>query len=136
MRTQTPQQQRRKVIHVNHFQSLILARVQCIAQCTSSPIINSQAAELINSYRVIWTAISQLVLHNSGALLNQSVPENYGANLHSVLLLLLACTALHCTYWDTPASSATVVYLRSTQATSHFKQLQPGVQCFQYFCFH
>lgn len=38
------------VIHINHFQSLILADIQCIAERTSSSIIDSQAAELINSY--------------------------------------------------------------------------------------
>lgn len=69
MRTRNPQR-RGEVLHVNHFQSLILARVQRTACCTSSPITHRQAAKLINSYGVIWTAITQLVLRNSGALLN------------------------------------------------------------------
>lgn len=47
------------------------------------------------------------MLHNSGALLNHTLPKekkkNHSANLHSMLLLLLACTAPH------PASPATGV---------------------------
>lgn len=85
---ENPQRRHGNAVHVNHFQSLILARAQCIAQYTSSPIINSQTAELINSYGVIWAAISQQVLHNSGALLNHSLCQKN----HSAKSALL-CTA-------------------------------------------
>lgn len=81
-----------KLTHVNHFQSLILARVQRITHCTFSPIINSWTAELINSYRVIWTVISQLVLHNSGALLNHSVCQKN----HSAKTCIVSCCCYCC----------------------------------------
>lgn len=49
-------------LYTHHFQALILARIQRRTPDTSSPIINSQAEKLINSYMVIWTVISLLVL--------------------------------------------------------------------------
>lgn len=134
MRTQNPKSNNSvaELYIKKHFQSLILARVQCMAQCTSSPIISSQAAELINSYRVIWTAISQLVLHNCGALLNNSLCQKSQCKPAQ----LLACTALHLL-----AHSSQICYCglssshaSSTQATCHFR-LQPRVQCFQNSCF-
>lgn len=131
MRPQNPQQQRGKVIHVHHFQALILARVQRRAPYTSSPIINSQAAKLINSYIVIWTAISQLVLHNSGALLHHSLCQKpaqcAAAGLHCTALHCNACTESQLCNGGLSCSRAC-----SMQATFDFKQ-QPRMQCFQYF---
>lgn len=140
MRAQNLQQQCSKVIHVNHFQSLILAHVQCIAQCTSSPIINSQAAELINSYRAIWTAISQLVLHNCGALLNRSLCQKKITVQTCTACCCwppLLCTALHLLGHSSQLCNCGLACSRASPMQSHISlKQQPRVQCFQYFCFH
>lgn len=132
MRPQNPQQHFGNVIHVHHFQALILARVQRRAPYTSSPIINSQAAKLINSYIVIWTAISQLVLHNSGALLHQSLCQKITVQTCTVCCCwpALHCTA--CTESQLCNGGLSCSRARSMQATFDFKQ-QPRMQCFQYF---
>lgn len=66
-------QQHSNVTHIKHLWALILARVQRSSQYTSFPIINSQAAKVINSYIIIWTGISQIVLHKKCAQLNHSL---------------------------------------------------------------
>lgn len=78
---------------------------------TSSPIINSQAAELINSYIVIWTEISQLVLHNSGVPLNHSLWQNI-----KVQTCIVCCCwpALHCEQWVTALQSCFITLQTST----------------------
>lgn len=112
-----------KVTHKEfQVQSLIVAQVQSIAECTSSLIQNSQATEIINLYKVIWTVISHLVLYNSGALLNHS---SHGVNLHSVLLL--ACAA----FQTSPATVAHHVFRQVPCCTPH---LEPLLLQFNYNC--
>lgn len=93
---------------------MILAHVQCIAECTSSPIINSQPTELIHLYKVIWTVISHLVLHNSGALLNHSN--------HSVKPAWHVAAGL-CSIPNHPCNCGPACFQAgSLQTTLHFKQ--------------
>lgn len=99
-KTQNPQQQRSKVIHINHLQSLILATVQCRARCNYK-----QSGCRVNQFTQSFeTAISQLVLHNSGALLNHRLCQQ------NTVQPSTACCCWPALPWHTPASSAAVVY--------------------------